>query len=59
MNRERFADYIRRFNAEDPTAFEDYLTPNVTAQNGTLHYQGIDFIHTDTQGQRRSLCIPH
>lgn len=42
MNRERFADYIRRFNAEDPSAFEDYLTPDVRVQNGSLRYQGID-----------------
>lgn len=42
MNHERFADYIRRFNAEDPSAFEDYLTPTVTVQNGTLHYAGIE-----------------
>lgn len=41
MNHERFADYIRRFNARDPSAFEDYLTPDVTVQNGTLHYSGI------------------
>ncbi|KAB0622588.1 nuclear transport factor 2 family protein [Castellaniella defragrans] len=42
MNHERFADYIRRFNAQDPSAFEDYLTPDVAVQNGTLKYTGIE-----------------
>ena len=41
MNREQFDDYIRRFNAEDATAFDDYLAQEVTVQNGRLHYSGV------------------
>jgi SnoaL-like domain len=41
MKKERYADYIRRFNAKDPSAFDDYLAPNVHVQNGTLEYWGI------------------
>lgn len=40
MDRNRFDEYIRRFNAEDPTAFDDFLAPNVTVQNGGLHFSG-------------------
>lgn len=41
MNRSDFDDYVRRFNAEDPSAFEIYLAPDVTVQNGRLHYRGV------------------
>lgn len=41
MDRARFDDYVRRFNAEDATAFDDYLTPDMRMQNGGLHYQGV------------------
>jgi hypothetical protein len=41
MTREDFDDYVRRFNAEDPSGFERYLAPDVTVQNGRLHYQGV------------------
>lgn len=41
MNRSDFDDYVRRFNAEDPSAFELYLAPDVTVQNGRLHYRGV------------------
>lgn len=41
MNKERFDDYIRRFNNEDATTFDDYLAPNVHVKNGTLEYDGI------------------
>jgi SnoaL-like domain len=42
MKRETYDDYIRRFNAQDMTAFEDYLAPNMHMQNGTLEFDGID-----------------
>jgi hypothetical protein len=41
MKRETFDEYIRRFNEEDPTAFEDYLHPSMHMQNGTLEFTGI------------------
>lgn len=41
MNRERFDDYVRRFNAEDAGAFDDHLSPEVTVQNGGLKYRGV------------------
>lgn len=42
MLRERFDDYIRRFNAEDPTAFDDYLAPDMRMVNGALEFTGIE-----------------
>ena len=41
MKRESFDDYIRRFNAEDPTAFDDYLSPDMVMVNGALEFRGI------------------
>ncbi|MEK8029059.1 nuclear transport factor 2 family protein [Pseudaquabacterium rugosum] len=41
MDRARFDDYVARFNAEDATAFDDYLSPDVRVQNGGLHYAGV------------------
>jgi len=41
MEKEHFDSYIRRFNAEDPTAFEDYLATDMHMQNGTLEFDGI------------------
>lgn len=41
MDRNTFDDYVRRFNAEDTAAFEIYLAPDVTVQNGSLHFQGV------------------
>lgn len=40
MNRETFDNYIRRFNARDRTAFDDYIAPGLHMQNGTLHFDG-------------------
>jgi hypothetical protein len=40
VKREVFDEYIRRFNAEDPTAFDDYLAPDMHMQNGTLEFDG-------------------
>jgi hypothetical protein len=41
MKREIYDDYIRRFNAQDMTAFEDYLAPNMHMLNGTLEFYGV------------------
>lgn len=41
MERAHFDDYVRRFNAEDATTFDDYLTPGMHMQNGGLHYDGV------------------
>ena len=40
MRRETFDDYIRRFNVQDTTAFDDYITPDLHMQNGTLEFDG-------------------
>lgn len=42
MREERFREYIARFNAEDDTAFDDYLAPDMHMKNGTLEYTGVD-----------------
>jgi ketosteroid isomerase-like protein len=41
MNRQDFDDYLRRFNARDASAFDAYLAPDVTVQNGGLHFGGV------------------
>jgi SnoaL-like domain len=41
VERARFDEYIRRFNAEDPGAFEDYMAPDVRMLNGTLLLNGV------------------
>jgi len=41
MKRHIFDDYISRFNARDDTAFDDYLAPDLTVQNGHLCYEGV------------------
>ena len=41
MDRKVFDDYISRFNAQDPTAFEDYIDPNAKVINGTLEINGM------------------
>ena len=41
MKREDFDTYIRRFNQEDPGAFEDYMAPDVHMLNGTLTIEGV------------------
>jgi hypothetical protein len=40
MKRETFDDYIRRFNAQDGTAFDDYIADDLHMQNGTLEFDG-------------------
>lgn len=42
MDESRFREYIRRFNEEDDTAFDDYLAPTMHMKNGTLEYTGVD-----------------
>lgn len=42
MERSRFDDYIRRFNAKDAAAFDDYLAPDMQLRNGRLEYGGVD-----------------
>lgn len=42
MDASHFHEYIRRFNEEDDTAFDDYLAPDVHVKNGTLEFTGID-----------------
>jgi hypothetical protein len=42
MEKADFDSYIRRFNAEDPGAFEDYMAPDVRMLNGTLLISGVD-----------------
>ncbi|MEN9609334.1 MAG: hypothetical protein RLZZ628_148 [Bacteroidota bacterium] len=39
--RERFEDYIRRFNAKDMTAFEEYIATDMKMMNGTLEFEGV------------------
>lgn len=41
MQRERYDEYVRRFNAEDATAFDEFLAPDMRMQNGTLVYYGV------------------
>lgn len=40
--KEKFDDYIRRFNERDLTAFEDYLHPQMHMQNGTHVFDGVE-----------------
>jgi SnoaL-like protein len=41
VKKETFDTYIRRFNAEDPGAFEDYMAPDVRMLNGRLGINGV------------------
>ena len=42
MERSRFDEYIRRFNAEDATAFDDFIAPDMHMTNGTLEFSGVE-----------------
>jgi hypothetical protein len=42
MTRATYNDYIHRFNAQDMTAFEDHIAPNLRMINGTLEFTGVD-----------------
>jgi hypothetical protein len=41
MERKVFDDYISRFNAQDPSAFEEYIDPDAKVINGTLEISGM------------------
>jgi SnoaL-like domain len=41
VDRQRYDEYIRRFNEQDFTAFDDFLTPDMQMQNGGLRYSGV------------------
>jgi hypothetical protein len=41
MDKTTFEDYIRRFNARDVTAFDDYIHPDLHMMNGTLEFHGL------------------
>ena len=49
MNRGRFDEYIRRFNAQDPTTFDDYIAADMHMKNGALEFRG-------AQGMREHYC---
>lgn len=55
MQEARFRDYIRRFNAEDDTAFDDYLAPDMHMKNGTLEFTGVEGM----KHHYRDLIWPH
>jgi hypothetical protein len=40
MDKAVFDDYIRRFNKQDATAFDDYIAPDMHMTNGTLEFTG-------------------
>lgn len=42
MQRTRFEEYLNRFNAEDATAFDDFLHPTVKILNGSLELMGVE-----------------
>ena len=42
MDRARFDEYIARFNAQDTTAFEEFLADDMHMTNGTLEFTGVD-----------------
>lgn len=41
MLRIRYDEYIRRFNQEDPTAFDEFLAPDMRMLNGALEFTGV------------------
>ena len=55
MERSRFEQYIARFNAEDDTAFDDYLTPDMQMLNGALRFEGVEGM----KHHYRDLIWPH
>lgn len=63
MDEPRFREYIRRFNDEDDTAFDDYLAPDMHMRNGTLEYTGVDGMKNHYRGNiwgrfRERLTVP-
>lgn len=55
MDEPRFREYIRRFNEEDDTAFDDYLAPDMHMKNGTLEFTGV----AGMKHHYRELIWPH
>ena len=55
MQEARFREYIRRFNAEDDTAFDDFLAPDMHMKNGTLEVTGVHGM----KHHYRDLIWPH
>jgi hypothetical protein len=41
MELTRFKEYIQRFNDRDPTAFDDFITPDMKMLNGALTFIGV------------------
>lgn len=41
MTKERYMEYIERFNAQDMSAFDDFIHPELHMINGTLEYHGV------------------
>jgi hypothetical protein len=41
VEKAHFDEYIRRFNERDPTAFDDYLAPDMHMTNGKLEFTGV------------------
>lgn len=41
MKKEKYMEYIERFNAQDMTAFDDFIHPELHMINGTLEYTGV------------------
>jgi hypothetical protein len=41
VTRAEFDEYVRRFNTEDATAFDDYLAPDMKMLNGGLEFEGV------------------
>lgn len=39
MRREEYDGYIRRFNEQDPAAFDDYRSDDMHMQNGLLEFR--------------------
>ncbi|WEG08510.1 nuclear transport factor 2 family protein [Microbacterium horticulturae] len=63
MEEARFREYIRRFNEEDDTAFEDYLAPDMHMRNGTLEFTGVEGMKDHYNGNiwgrfREQLTVP-
>lgn len=42
MLRARYDEYVRRFNAEDPTAFDEFIAPDMRMLNGALEFRGVE-----------------
>jgi len=41
MTEERYMQYINRFNAQDMSAFDEFIHPELHMINGTLEYTGV------------------